>query len=233
MAHRLLPLVLAAALTAAAASACGGDEPAPASGGGNVAVAGIGYTSDQLAQALLTELPGYQRAGDPDLGEYGTLRAIRNAAHLQESVVIDEPRCADGAGGPGGKIPAKVPAALVSFARGNGQTATQTLMAMRADAADEQVGARVQTGCLEFKTKIGAKWATHRVTESPRGGIGQGSRTVGVTTIAGAAHTRAWYVVFRGRDYLATVSVVGPNASRDEAERVARAAHRNAERFLP
>ncbi|MBE1532593.1 hypothetical protein [Actinomadura algeriensis] len=234
MAHRLLPLVLAAALTAAAASACGGDEPAPASGGGgNVAVAGVGYTSDQLAQALLTELPGYQRSGDPDLGEYGTLRAIRNAAHLRESVVLDKPRCANGAGGPGGNIPAKVPAALVSFAKGNGQTATQTLMAMTADEAEEQVNARVPSGCLEFNTKIGDKAAQHRVTEAPRGGIGQGSRTVGVTTIAGTAHTKAWYVVFRGRDYLATVSVVGPNATRDEAERIAGEAHRNADRFLP
>ncbi|OLT12581.1 hypothetical protein BJF79_21865 [Actinomadura sp. CNU-125] len=238
MAHRfprLLPIVLTAALTAAAASACGGDEPAPASGGdgGNVAVAGIGYTSDQLSQALLTELAGYRRAGDPDLGEYGTLRAIRNAAHLQESVVLDKPRCANAAGGPGGKIPAEVPAALVSFAKEGGWTVTQTLMAMSADEADEQVDARVPSGCLEFKTKIGSKWAGHRVTESPRGEIGQGSRTVGVTTIAGTAHTKAWYVVFRGRDYLATISVVGPNATRDEAERIARAALGNAERFLP
>ncbi|MFD0899088.1 hypothetical protein [Actinomadura sediminis] len=233
MAHRLLPLVLAAALTAAAASACGGDDPARTSGGGSVAVAGIGYTSDQLAQALLTELPGYQRGGDPDLGEYGTLRAIRNAARLQEGVELDKPRCGNGAGGPGGKIPANVPAALVTFTKANGQTVSQTLMAMQADDAEEQVNARVPSGCLTFKTRIGSKWAVHRVAESPRGEIGQGSRTVGVTTIAGAAHTKAWYVVFRGRDYLATITVVGPNATRDEAERIAAEAREHAERFLP
>ncbi|GGU93869.1 hypothetical protein GCM10010182_07000 [Actinomadura cremea] len=234
MAHRLLPLVLAATLTAATVSACDGDAPARTSGGdGGVAVAGIGYTSDQLAQALLTELTGYQRGGDPDLGEYGTLRAIRNAAHLQESVVLDKPRCAKGAGGPGGNIPAKVPAALVTFAKGNGQAATQALMAMPADEADKQVNARVPSGCLTFKSRIGTKWAEHRVSESPRGDIGQGSRTVGVTTIAGTGHTKAWYVVFRGRDYLATISVVGPNATRDEAERIARESLRNADRFLP
>ncbi|MEV5829139.1 hypothetical protein AB0L25_26625 [Spirillospora sp. NPDC052242] len=234
MAHRLLPLVLAAALTAAAVSACGGDEPARTSGGGgSVAVAGIGYTSDQLAQALLTELTGYQRGGDPDLGEYGTLRAIRNAARLQDGVELDKPRCGNGAGGPGGRIPANVPAALVTFAKGNGQTATQTLMAMPADEAEEQVNARVPSGCLTFRTRIGSKWAEHRVTESPRGAIGQGSRTVGVTTLAGTGHTKAWYVVFRGRDYLATITVVGPNATRDEAERIAAEAREHAGRFLP
>ncbi|QFG22821.1 hypothetical protein [Actinomadura sp. WMMB 499] len=235
MAHRLLPLALAAILTAVTASACEGGAPAGASGGGDggVAVAGIGYTSDQLSQALLTELTGYQRTGDPDLGEYGTLRAIRNAAHLRENVVLDKPDCAEGAGGPGGNIPAKVPAALVTFAKGNGQTATQTLMGMPPDEADEQVNARVPSDCLEFKTRIGTKWATHRVAEAPRGGIGEGSRTVGVTTLAGTGHTKAWYVVFRGRDYLATISVVGPNATRAEAERIARAALGNAGRFLP
>src|SRR5690606_20464123 len=57
MAHRLLPIVLVA--TAAAASASGGGRGGsarPVHGPGPAEVAGAGYPSSQLAQALLTEL---------------------------------------------------------------------------------------------------------------------------------------------------------------------------------
>ncbi|TDD65978.1 hypothetical protein E1293_39715 [Actinomadura darangshiensis] len=231
MAHRLLPTVLLS--TAVLATACGGgggERAAQVRGTARAEVAGIGYTSDQLAQALLTGPPGYRRAGEPDSGEYGSLKAIQNSARLQREATLDKPRC--GTGRPGGDVAGDVPAALVSFTGGGGQTATETLMGMSAADAEKQVNARVPTGCLKFRTKVGSQWAEHRVTEAPKGDIGEGSRTVGVTTVAGTAHTRTWYVVFRGRHYLATVTVFGPNATRADAERLAREAESQVERVL-
>ncbi|WP_433465848.1 hypothetical protein [Spirillospora sp. CA-128828] len=231
MAHRILPLVLLS--TAVAATACGGDaeRAGQVRGTARAEVAGIGYTSDQLAQALLQEPPGYRRAGEPDSGEYGSLKAIQNAARLQRGTTLDKPRC--GSGRPGGDVAGDVPAALVSFVNGTGQTATETLMGMSAADAEKQVNARVPTGCLKFRTKVGTKWAEHQVSEAPKGDIGEGSRTVGVTTISGSARTRTWYVVFKGRHYLATVTVFGPNATRADAERLARDALTQAHRVLP
>jgi hypothetical protein len=231
MAHRLLPIMLVS--TAVAASACGGDGGRASRVGGTARaeVAGIGYTSDQLAQALLTEPPGYRRAGEPDSGEYGSLKAIQNAARLQRGATLDKPRC--GTGRPGGDVAGDVPAALVSFTNGNGQTATETLMGMSAADAEKQVNARVPTGCLTFRTKVGSHWAEHRVVEAPKGDIGEGSRTVGITTISGGARTRTWYVVFRGPHYLSTITVFGPNATRTDAERLAREALAQADRVLP
>ncbi|WP_217919123.1 hypothetical protein, partial [Actinomadura sp. BRA 177] len=194
-------------------------------------VAGIGYTSDQLAQALLGEAPGYRRAGEPDSGEYGSLKAIQNAARLQRETTLDKPRC--GTGRPGGTVAGDVPAALVSFTGSAGQTATETLMGMSAADAEKQVNARVPSGCLKFRTKIGSTWAEHRVVEAPKGEIGEGSRTVGVSTTSGDARTRTWYVVFRGRHYLATITVFGPAVTRADAERLAREAQAQAERVLP
>ncbi|MFG2090939.1 MULTISPECIES: hypothetical protein [unclassified Spirillospora] len=230
MAHRLLPIMLLS--TAAAVSACGGagERARPVNGTAPAEVAGVGYTSDQLAQALLTEVPGYQKAGEPDSGSYGTLTAIQNATRLQRAAELDKPRC--GTGRPGGAVPGDVPAALVTFAK-RGQTVTETLMGMPAADAEKQVNARIPAGCLKFRTKVGSQWSQHRVVESPKGDIGEGSRTVGVVTTTGNTKTRTWYVVFRGRHYLATLTVYGPQATRTEAERLARDTLAQADRILP
>lgn len=229
MAHRLLPIVLLT--TTAAITACGGgDERArPVHGTAPAEIAGVGYTSDQLRQALLTELPGYQKAGEPDSGPYGTLKAVQNAARLQRQTVLDKPQC--GSNRPDGTVPGDVPAALVTFAK-QGQTVTETLMAMPAADAEKQIETRVPAGCLRFRTKVGSHWSQHRVVESPRGDIGQGSRTVGIATTSGNTHTRTWYVVYRGRHYLATVTVHGPRATRAEAETLARRSLKQAKRIL-
>ncbi|NKZ08895.1 hypothetical protein [Actinomadura latina] len=231
MAHRFIPIVLL--VTAAGASACGGggERAREVRSTARAEVAGIGYTSDQLAQALLGEATGYRRAGEPDSGEYGSLKAIQNAARLQREATLDKPRC--GTGRPAGTVAGDVPAALVSFTGSAGQTATETLMGMSAGDAEKQVNARVPSGCLRFRTKIGSNWAEHRVVETPKGDIGEGSRTVGITTASGNARSRTWYVVFRGRHYLATISVFGPAVTREDAERLAREAQAQAERVLP
>ncbi|TDC97051.1 hypothetical protein [Actinomadura sp. 7K507] len=231
MAHRLLPIVLMSAAAAVSACGGGGESARPVHGTAPAEVAGVGYTSDQLAQALLAELPGYQKAGEPDSGSYGTLKAIQNAARLQRQAVLDKPRCGTGRPG-GGTVPADVPAALVTFAK-QGQTVTQTMMGMSAADAEKQVDARVPAGCLRFRTKVGSQWSEHRVAEEPRGAIGEGSRTVGVVTTSGDTRTRTWYVVFRGRHYLTTITVFGPKATRTEAENLARRSLTQAARILP
>ncbi|QKW32909.1 hypothetical protein HUT06_01715 [Actinomadura sp. NAK00032] len=231
MGQRSLAVVVAGVSVVAVACGGGGERAREVGGTARAEVAGIGFTSDQLAQALLGEAPGYRRAGEPDSGEYGSLKAIQNAARLQREATLDKPRC--GASRPGGTVAGDVPAALVSFTGTAGQTATETLMGMSAADAEKQVNARVPSGCLRFRTKVGSQWAEHRVVETPKGDIGEGSRTVGVSTTGGDARARTWYVVFRGRHYLATVTVFGPTATREDAERLAREAHEQAERVLP
>lgn len=231
MAHRLLPVTLLLS-TAVAATACGGDaeRARQVRGTARAEVAGIGHTSAQLAQALLQQPSGYRRAGEPDWGEYGSLKAIQNASRLQREAVLDKPSC--GKARPGGDVAGDVPAALVSFTGGRGLTATETLMSMPAADAEKQVNARVPPGCLRFRTRVGTAWAAHRVAEAPKGEIGEGSRTVGVATTGDGARTRTWYVVFRGRRYLATITVYGPGATRADAERLAGEALAQAGRVL-
>ncbi|GAA4238771.1 hypothetical protein GCM10022254_56070 [Actinomadura meridiana] len=231
MAHRLLPIMLLLA-TGTAITACGGgDERArPVHGTAPAEVAGVGYTSAQLSQALLDRLPGYRRVGDPDSGEYGTLTAIQNAARLQRKTEVDKRDC--GTGRVGATVKGDVPAALVTFTK-KGLAVTETLMGMSAADAEKQVNARVPEGCLRFRTRAGASWAEHRVVETPKGDIGDGSRTVGVATVSEKIRTRTWYVVVRGRHFLATITLFGPTATRAEAERLARAALDQTGEILP
>lgn len=225
-------IVGAVMLLAGTATACTGDGRSRADEATAIPAPGTGYTSDQLQQGLLTEIPGYQRAGEPDSGEYGSLDAIQNFHRLQSQVKLDKPQCAR-TGHDFGAAQRAVPAAIATFAKGNGQSVTETLMRVLADTADRQVRLRVAPGCHRFRTQVGDHWSTHQVVEAAQGRIGKGSRTVGVATTSGASHTKTWYVVLKAHGYLATITLYGPNVTRTEAEQIARQGYEQAERVLP
>jgi hypothetical protein len=233
-----IPSVLTTLLLLAALAGCGGRP------GGGVAAdttpspeassAGT-YNSDQLTQALLSDIPGYQRSGVPQWGQYGSLAAVQNYEQMQQAVKLDKPECASATRAVSQeKAVRAAPSALVAFEKGRRQTVTETLMAVGPAAAAQQVRLRVPAACRTFKVKVGGHWANDTVVEPARGAhIGEGSRTAGVTTTVGATTVRTWFVVLRSRGYLATITLYGPGATRDEAERLARQAYQQAERILP
>jgi hypothetical protein len=232
----------AAAINAVAVAAvvavggCGGgasstppDEPP----GGRVP-AGTGYTSDQLEQALLPEITGYRRTGRPESGEYGSLSAIRNFTELQRQVKLDKPECADATRTFDASAEVqRAPAAITTFVKGFGQYATESLMTVPDEISEQLVRLRIPAGCRSFRTEVGDSVSSHRVAAAPRGRLGEGSRTVGVATVSGSSRVRTWYVVLRSGGYVATITLYGPNATRAEAEQVARRAYQRAERVLP
>jgi hypothetical protein len=231
------PSVVVTLLLLAAIAACGG------AGGGAVthgttpssepAVPGS-YNSDQLTQALLTDIPGYGRSGAPQWGQYGSLAAVQNANQMQQAVKLDKPQCASAARTVSQeKAVQAAPSALVAFAKAQRQTVTETLMAVGPAAAAQQVRVRVPAGCRTFRVKVGGHWAANTVVERARAHIGEGSRTAGVTTTVGTTTVRTWFVVLRSRGYLATITLYGPGATQAEAERLARQAYQQAERILP
>jgi hypothetical protein len=230
--------VTAAAVTAAAlaVSGCAGGSSSaqPNEPPGGRVPAGTGYTSDQLEQALLTEITGYRRAGQPESGEYGSLRAIRNFSQLQRQVKLNKPECA-GATRTFDASPdvQRAPAAISTFAKGFGQFATEALMTVPDEISERLVTLRIPAGCRSFRAKIGDSLSTHQVLAAVRGRLGQGSRTVGVATVTGTSRVRTWYVVLRSRGYVATVTLYGPDATRTEAEQLARRVYERAEAVLP
>jgi hypothetical protein len=213
----------------------GGSSSAAAAPSATQTAPGV-YTSDQLRQALLAELPTYQRAGEPDSGPYATLKAIRNFEQLQGQVTLDKPKCADASRAFGLTADTQnVPAAITTFARATGETITETLVAVPAKVAEDQISRRVPALCKTFRAKVAGQTSTHQVIESTpdRHQIGEGSRTVGLVTMSGTLKVTMWFVVFKARGYLGTVSVYGPKATRPEVEDLGRQALAQAERILP
>jgi hypothetical protein len=224
--------VVAIALVAVTVSACGG-SPTPDVRQPAAAVE-QGYTSDQLRQALLTDLSGYRRAGEPDSGEYNSLKAIQNFNQLQSQVKLDKPKCATVSHAFGSSPEAQTaPAAITTFARSDGQTVTETLMTISKTMADEQIALRVPTACRKFRALVGDQWSTHQVVEATKAQLGDGSRTVGVATTSGNLKVKTWYVVVRARGYLASITMYGPTATQAGAEDAARRTYEQAERILP
>lgn len=227
--------IVALTLAGALAAGCGGSEQTPAAAPGGALPVGQGFTSDQLRQALLTDLAGYRRTGEPDSGEYQSLRVVQNAARLQEQVKLDRPECADATRPTlGSQAVRQAPAAVTVFAKDDGHTVTETLLAVTGQTAGRLVNLRVASGCRLFRARIGNEWSTHQVVESSgTAQLADGSRTVGVVTTSGASQVKTWYVVFLSRGYVATVSLYGPGATRAEAEQLARQAYDQAGRILP
>lgn len=211
-------------LIAVTVGSCGNSGGAPPPTSSSAPVPGS-YSADQLAEALLTEIPGYQRSGIPQSGQYGSLAAVQNSTAMQQAGKIDRPRCLPR--GVTGDV-RSAPAALVAFERGS-QSVSEALLAVGPDVAARQVRERVPAGCRTFRVRAGGGWSAATVLE-PRGTrIGEGSRTVGVLTMG----ARTWIVVLRSRGYLAAVTLFGPAATQTEAENLARQSYQQAERVLP
>lgn len=229
--------VLVAAVLAAVAGCAGGGAGHQVAGAPQPSGSpqSESYTADQLAQALLTGMPGYTPSGPPQRGPYGSLPAVQSTAQMQQSATLDKPQCANASRSvavAGGGVQA-APAALAAFDNGGDQTATEALMAVGPDAAAQVVGLRVPAACRTFRVRVGGRWAADTVVEARGVRIGEGSRSVGVATTAGTATVRTWSVVLRSRGYLAAVTLFGPGATRADAESLARRAYQQAERILP
>ncbi|MCO5987977.1 hypothetical protein NE235_17895 [Actinoallomurus spadix] len=218
-----------------AAAGCGQDRrPEPTDTAPTGPPASEGYNADQLTQALLTDIPGYEHSGVSQSGQYGTLTSVRNALQMQQAAKLDKPECASSTRAvSSNKDVWSAPAAFVAFAKGRDQTVSEILMAVGPDVAAQQVGLRVPASCRSFRASVGGRWSTGSIVEARGARIGEATRTVGVATTTGAATVKTWYVVLRSRGYLAAITLFGPNATRDEAENLARQAYQQAERILP
>ncbi|MEV5712073.1 hypothetical protein [Actinoallomurus sp. NPDC052274] len=218
-----------------AAAGCGqGRTPAPTVTAPTGPPASEAYNADQLAQALLTDIPGYERSGVPQSGQYGALTAVRNSLQMQQAAKFDKPECASSTRAvSSNKAVWSAPSAFIAFAKGRDQTVSETLMAVGPDVAAQQVALRVPASCKSFRTRVGDRWLTGSVVEARGARIGEGSRSVGVATTAGTTMVKTWSVVLRSRGYLATLTLYGPAATQDEAEGLARQAYQQAERILP
>lgn len=196
-------------------------------------VAAKTYTAQQLQQALLTKVAGYDPMGAPISGEYGKLKPVQDFKAAQSRLQVSPAHCADAAKGAlASPAIAGAASAVVSMFGKGGQSFSEAMLAVSPGTARYLVDFEVPKGCRTFRARSGNQSTTNKVLVNEAGRIGEGSRVVGVSVQVGSTQTRTWSVSVRGQGYVVTATLIGPKATRAEVERLAGQAYQQAERTL-
>jgi hypothetical protein len=78
-------------------------------------------------------------------------------------------------------------------------------------SAATALAASMPAGCTKYTEKLDGKTVSYGLTEAAVTGIGQQAKVVNVRS--GSAADDRWSLIYRGHDFVGTVTVVGPNAS--------------------
>jgi hypothetical protein len=68
--------------------------------------------------------------------------------------------------------------------------------------------------CAQVKEQAGGKTYTYAVTEQAVTGIGERARVLNVQPV-GAKSDGLWSLIYQGKGFVGTVTVAGPNASKE------------------
>lgn len=163
-----------------------------------------------LRGALLTRVNGVPAAGPATSGQYSSLmaRSIKQTAGAQVT-----PKACAGAATSGfdPTTLASAPAAAVSFGVGTNGV-SEALIASSAKNATTALAGQIPAECGQIKEIIGGKTYTYAIKEQTVTGIGQQARVLNVQ-LTGATSAALWSLIYRGKGFVGTVTVVGPNAS--------------------
>jgi len=192
------------------AGCTGGGHPA-ATVSASAAVAS-GFSAAQLRAALLTRVNGVAAAMSASSGRYAALPAASTDRQTTGSVQVIPAACAKAATkGFDLTALAAAPAATVTF-RVGGNAVSEVLVASTAASGSAVIAARVPTECARYEEKAAGKTLKYVLTEEAVTGIGQQARALN-TYPDGATSDNLWSLIYRGKGFIGTVTVVGPNAS--------------------
>jgi hypothetical protein len=108
---------------------------------------------------------------------------------------------------------AAAPAAAVTFRVGSNGI-SEVLIASSAKTASTALAGHIPAECAKYQAKVGAKTYTYGTTEQKVSGIGQQAQVLSVQA-AGAKSNNRWSLIYRGKGFVGTVTVIGPNASKE------------------
>jgi hypothetical protein len=169
-----------------------------------------GLTAAQLRGALLTRVNGVAAAAPASSGKYSTL----TAANISNNGAQVTPKtCAGAATGFNPAALAASPAAAVTFKVGSNGV-SEVLIASSAKTASTALAGHIPAECANYQAKAGGKTYTYAATEQKITGIGQQAQVLSVQA-AGAKSNNRWSLIYRGKGFVGTVTVVGPNASKE------------------
>jgi len=191
---------------------CGGgsgSSAASASGSAKASTNGA-LTAATLREALLTQVNGVAAAAPASSGNYASMTA---ASKQVGGGVQVTPKACTGAATVGFDPDALAasPAAAVTFRVGTNGV-SEVLIGSSATSASTALAGHVPAGCAKYEETVGGKTYTYGITEKSVSGIGEQARLLNVHAI-GATADDMWSLIYEGKGFVGTVTVVGPNAS--------------------
>ncbi len=187
-----------------------------------------GLTAAQLRSALLTQVNGVAAAAPASSGKYSSLTAAnKNGAN---AVQATPKTCAGTAAGFNPTALAASPAAAVTFKVGSNGV-SEVLIASSAKSASTAVAGHIPAECAKYQATVDGKTYTYGATEQKVTGIGQQAQVLNVQA-AGAKSNNLWSLIYRGKGFVGTVTVVGPNASKEAVTELGKQAYAYAAKTL-
>lgn len=172
-----------------------------------------GLTAAQLRGALLTRVNGVAAAAPASSGKYSSLTAANTSKNGANAGQVTPKTCAGAAAGFNPTALAASPAAAVTFKVGSNGV-SEVLIASSAKTAATALAGHIPAECANYQAKVGGKTYTYAATEQKVTGIGQQAQVLSVQA-AGAQSNNRWSLIYRGKGFVGTVTVVGPNASKE------------------
>lgn len=214
--NRWRPPVLAAsllALSAAGLTACGGSPASRVNSVGSTASAGTArqsgpITPARLVGALLTRVNGAPATRPASGGAYDSLPQVKTVEQQARGAGAGPMPCAQGVltGMQAGAL-GEAPAAAVSFKVGR-NSVSEMLAAPSQTAADAVLSRALPGSCQHYQ----AAAVQYTTEQQDITGIGEKARVLSMKA-AGRPGGNICSVVFRGPEFIGSVTVVGPNAS--------------------
>jgi hypothetical protein len=213
-------LIVPAVVGGLAGCGGGGGHPAatPTSSGG--------FSTAKLQGALLTRINGVGAVAPPSSGRYSSVSKASAQKPGAGSVQVSPRACSGAATERFGFDPtalAAEPAAAVTFRIGTNGV-SEVLIASSPASASTALAGRVPAECTQYRETIGGKTYKYGVKEQPVTGIGVQAKVLNVHAI-GATADEFWSLIYRGKGFVGTVTVVGPNASEQAVQELGEAAY--------
>jgi hypothetical protein len=220
--HAAWGLVVPAAIAALAGCSNGGGN----SGGSaaNKALTGE-FSGADLRGALLTKVNGVGAASPASSGKYAALPVTTTS-----TAQVTPKSCAGAAvqGFDPTGLSAAEAAAVTFKVSGNG--VSETLIGSSGESATAALAGKLPAGCTSYQATVDGKTVKYAVKEEAVKGIGQQARALNLSSSSAAASR--WSVIYRGKGFIGTVTVTGPNASEKAAQELAQQAYAYAAKSL-
>jgi hypothetical protein len=211
-------------------SSGGASSTAASSSTTNTTTAANGaLTAATLREALLTRVNGVTAAAPATSGTFASMQAA--ATKAASGVQVTPKACTQAATvGFNSAALAASPAAAVTFRLAN-DGVSEVLIGSSAQSAATVLAGHVPAECSQYTETVGGKTYTYGIKEKTISGVGEQARALNVYATS-AKSDEMWSLVYQGKGFIGTVTVVGPNATQQAVTELGQQAYAYATKSL-